>query len=118
MNEENKKPYMEWCPTMGGSTTAYTPEYLEGEEWKEIIVIKDASTGIPPPKGIGSMFGIVGLLGYEQAMAIAWWFAATHKAEKDERVAVRLQRHRFIYDIKASKTDMGVIELYTKGETL
>lgn len=116
MTEKDNKSEIVWIPTSGGTSIAYFPEYFDDGVWKKVPFTTDEPSGVPSPKGIGSLFGHVGLMGYEQAMAMAWWFAAAHKAENYQTVEVRVQKYRFTYDIKASKTDMGVIELYPKGE--
>ena len=115
MNEEDKKPKIDWCPTSSGTTTAYLPEYFAGGEWKRIPLDTDQPAGVPPPKHKGALYRHLGLMGYEEAMAVAWWFAAIYKADNYQRVGVRLQKYRFIHELKALKMDMCTIELYPRG---
>ena len=114
MNEEDKSAPIDWCPQMIGSTTAYLPEHFNDGKWKKIPFATGGINGVPSPKHMGALFQEAGLYGYEQAMALAWWHAAEHKAERHNPVAVRVQEYRFEYEIKASKTDMPVIKLYGK----
>jgi hypothetical protein len=101
------KDEIDWCPTQGGTYQAYVPEYFNGFEW--VVVPLEASTqpanGIPQPKHLGGINQMLGLYGYDQALALAHWYAACKKAESYESVQVRAQRYEVIYSLKARKVD-------------
>jgi len=91
----------EWCPTQNGSSVAYLPEYWDDTEWKTIPTTRD-KRGIPSPLFLGGVYSTVGLMGYAQAMGIAWGMAAIAESEGRE-LLVRVQAYRIVYDIKAQK---------------
>ena len=96
---------IKWCPTQGGTYTAYVPEYFDGNEWKRIPIVKTIdSIGIPAPLMNGGISETVGLYGYEQAHALAWTHAA-YLAAIGKKVEVRVQAYEVVYEIKARKIE-------------
>ena len=95
----------EWCPTQGGTYLAYIPEWLDKDIWKEIPTHEDRRNGVPQPRYNGGINSTIGLMGYEQASAIAWTWAAS-AAREGVHLKIRLQAYDVLYDIKARKTDI------------
>ena len=100
----------EWCPTQGGQYTAYYPEFKfpDESEWERIpVAIANGITkGVPFPVCMGGINKTIALYGYEQAMALAWGFAAEAASNRDElKVDVRVQAYEVHYEIKARKID-------------
>jgi len=94
----------EWCPTQGGTFTAYDPEYLDGEEWRSIPTDRNPK-GVPPPIRNGGIITTLCLFGHDQAQALAWSYAA-HAAGVGLKVEVRVQPYDVVYDIKAKKAEI------------
>ena len=107
MEHDKAKPEKD-CPTAGGSFPAYAPEWRlmrrEGAGWTdwERVPTKNLpslSDGIPAPAFTGDIGTAVGLYGYAQAWALAWWFVAM--TERDGRTLdVRLHRYTVEYSVK------------------
>lgn len=127
---QEPKPKPEWCPTMHGNMAGYTPQWkhrgpvskalnkylvaLEGgDDWTDVpytvirgavsIKLADGSyvpVGIPFPRALPGILETIGLCGREQAMALAWSFAAQAAAAGAE-IDVRAEAHELIYDLKA-----------------
>ena len=90
----------EWLPTMGGTFHAYKAEWLDGGEWKPVPV-EEGPDGVPyPDKLRGALSSVIGLLGKEQALALAWCFAA-HMVARGRTVQVRALDYEVVYDLKA-----------------
>lgn len=97
----------DYCPTQGGVFTAYVPEFFDGKEWKRIPTVY-SPFGIPEPLMNGGVMRTLMLMGYEQAQAIAWQYAAVSVASYDMRkIEVRVQAYEVLYDIKARKIDVS-----------
>jgi len=92
-----------WCPTQGGTFTAYDPEYLDGDEWREVPTVR-GTNGFPAPRRNGGITSTIGLFGHAQAQALAWGYAALAAGEGEE-VKVRVQPYEVVYDIKARKKE-------------
>jgi len=92
---------IKWCPTQGGTFTAYYPEYLCEGEWKQVPTMRK-SDGIPVPMRNGGVITAIGLFGYDQAQALAWSYAAWNASEGLD-VEVRVQSYEVVYNIKARK---------------
>ena len=103
---KDKQAAEEWCPTMSGTYTAYEPEWLDGDKWREVPVTREPygqqHYGVPQPLCCGGVNATVGLYGHEQAQALAWGFAAQAVALGKE-IKVRVQPYEVVYDIKARK---------------
>lgn len=109
MFKKNKEETIDWCPSHSGESVAYKPEYFDGVDgWKEIQLTKaENQIGIPAPKHLGELYSFIGLHGYEQAMALAWWYAANHRATGYSSIKVRVQAYKFMYSLKAHKIDLN-----------
>lgn len=100
------EPAKDWFPTMSGKCRAWQPEYFDEakNEWRDVPYREvEGNTGNPSPLAHGHLFAAIGLCGYEQAMALAWQFAALHAQRTVIVPKVRVREYDFIYDIKASK---------------
>ena len=100
MTDENKE---DWCPISGGTYRAFEPVVKDDDEWKII-----PTSSVPQDKGVPSpLFGgvvnkAIGLMSYEQAMAIAWMYAACKSAE-GIYVSVKVQAYKVVFDVKAKR---------------
>ena len=92
---------VEYCPTRGGSFTAYLPQYLHAAAWINIPICKGRENGIPYPEFERGVLEAIDLCGYAQAMALAWCWAAVEAAEGRPILQVRAQAYKVHYDIKA-----------------
>lgn len=129
-SEKPKEP--EHCPTMAGTFHGYQPQWknrtgwgetvnkrlfgLEGgEKWTDVpyvtvrgvIAIKlpdgrEVSVGVPFPRHMPGILESIGMCGHEQAMALAWAFAAYVSSVGCE-VEVRAEEYVLNYDIKAKR---------------
>ena len=98
----------EWCPTAAGTMGAYAPEYYDTdrEKWRAVPVsVLQNSYGVPWPVG-AALLAHVDLYGHEQAMALAWTYAAHEAARHGFAPKIRVQKYEFVYDIKARKTEV------------
>jgi len=94
-----------WCPTQGGTFTAYDPEWLDSEDWRQVPTKLDPS-GVPEPRRNGGVISAIGLYGYAQAQALAWGFAACAES-RGKDIEVRVQPYEVVYDIKARKSTVA-----------
>ena len=69
-------------PTIGGTVFGYRVFYLEMDgRWKEIPWRTALpKLGIPYPSGEGGILVTIGMFGYSQAKALAYWFKANAHA--------------------------------------
>lgn len=96
----------EWCPTQTGSTTAYRPQYFNEakKEWQDIPIVRIQSQhGLPYPFFTGPLMEFVDLFGYEQAMALAWQYAAVEATQARAVSKVRVMPYELKYEIKAKE---------------
>ena len=93
----------EWCPTRGGVTRGYLPEFwdMDKDRWENIPLVHGVH-GAPYPLLCGGVLREVDMLGYEQAQCIAWLYSAQSAAIGDH-IMVRVQEYELHYDIKARK---------------
>ena len=96
-----------WFPIRSGTYRAYEPRWLDGGEWRRIQTDASApgsGSGIPAPLLHGGINYEIGLFGYDQAMALAHWFAAS-AASRGECVTVRVQEFDVVFEIKARERE-------------
>ena len=93
----------EYCPTRGGSFTAYEPQWKSVGEWQVVPWCKD-EFGVPYPEATAGITETIGLMGKNQALAIAYAFAAVGDAQGGT-IEVRAKAYRVHYDIKAKAMD-------------
>ena len=94
-----------WCPARSGTYCAYEPRWLDGDKWKRIPTSASAlGMGIPAPLLHGGINYEIELFGYDQAMALAHWFAAS-AASRGEYVTVRVQEFDVVFEIKARERE-------------
>lgn len=127
MTEPEPKP--EYCPTMSGTFSGYQPQWKHkstwakvnenifglkgGDDWADVpyittrggLVVKlpngqEVIAGVPFPRELPGILESIGFCGYEQAQALAWWFAAL-VATTGGHIDVRVQEYRLHYDLKA-----------------
>lgn len=107
MSEETKEVHSE----RHGIITAFLPEYRIGDgEWMCVpwkMVGDRHPKSIPFPLACGGALQESGMCGYEQAMALAWRFAADYKAEEFGKIEVRAAAYEVRFDITAWKLDEG-----------
>lgn len=98
---------LEWCPSCRGTFTAYRAEWsLDGVKWEEVSTnTRSDTSGVPYPRFNGGICMVIGLLGFEQANAIAWGFSAQAASQGGDRIEVRVQSYEVLYDLKARKYD-------------
>jgi hypothetical protein len=99
----------EWTPTRAGSYTAFEPQFWDKNQnkWRPIPVKRPhrwEPAGVPQPLLCGGVNVELGLHGYDQAMALAHWFAADAAAE-GLHIEVRVQEYDVRYDLKARKVE-------------
>jgi hypothetical protein len=96
----------EYCPTSGGSYTAYKPEYLgDDKEWHSIPTAETTAGGSPQPLANANINQQLGLFGYEQAWALAWQFAAHAASVTFRAPRIRVAQYDVAYDIKAKRLE-------------
>ena len=102
LNDNNN---IDWCPTKGGTFTAYEAEWESApDKWSIIQSTTELSiSGAPFPRYDGGICQSIGLMGHAQANAVAWSFAAQAEAQGKE-IKVRVQPYEIVYDIKARKS--------------
>lgn len=99
-NVESSALLAEPCPTRGGSGPLYQPQFQNCDgKWLDIKT-KRSAPGIPAPLLHGGIAQEVGLYGYEQAMALAWQYAACAAASDGIAPPVRALKYRMTYEIK------------------
>ena len=104
--EESKE--VKPCPTVGGTFEGYLPEYLDPRKkdktWLPVPLTRkpDGSGALYPLSG-GGILQTIGLLGYEQAQAIAWKLAASAQSE-GVTIVTRIATYKVVFDIKAYRT--------------
>src|SRR5574341_1504161 len=115
------EPKPENCPTMSGTFSGFRPQWkhkstwglvnrktfgLEGgEDWTDgpyittrgLLVIKlpngaEIIAGVPFPSHLPGILETIDFCGYEQAQALAWWFAAM-VASIGAQVDVRVEEY-------------------------
>ncbi len=92
----------EWCPTMGGTFTAYEPQWrTPGGKWA-VVPFEETSTrpGIPYPHFPGGLMQTIGMCAHNQAMALAYSYAAFNEAAR-VKIEVRVVPYTVVYDLKA-----------------
>lgn len=94
----------EWCPTQSGTHTAYVPEYYHNDRWVAVPTEAGGKCGIPQPYFNQGVNSTLGLFGYEQAMALAYSFAA-HSQASGMPMEVRVQKYEVQYKLKARKIE-------------
>lgn len=95
---------IEYCPTQHGTFQAYEPIWrIKGGEWKTVPVRENIlRIGVPPPRTNGGITSTIGLHGYAEAMALAWWYAAISDSQ-GITIEVCVREYQVEYDIKAHK---------------
>lgn len=107
----DKKPRVDACPTRGGSHTAYEIEYrdtrLAGAEWQclQTRQTKRGEFGAPAAYSTDGANLLLGLLSYEQAMALAWHAKAVAVSQLEFFLEFRVVPHRVVYEAKAWRDD-------------
>ncbi len=100
-------------PALSGSHTAYEAEFLDVDnKWKSIPTEKRVPfEGVPSPVFYGKVNAIVGLMGFEQALAIAYWFMAACSADVTRVSApkVRIQGYDIRYSVTATRNDVMMV---------
>lgn len=95
----------EYCPTRGGSFTAYSPQWRrdDRDDWHDMPVVKPDKpevAGIPYPPGYEGVFIALDLVSYAQAEALRWAFVAVAES-RFQKIETRIQSYKVEYDIKA-----------------
>lgn len=90
----------EYCPTRGGSFTAYEPQWQHPEDGWIATPMEFIQGGVPFPLSTGGVLSTIGLCSRHQALAIVHAFGAVAEAE-GRTVAVRVWPYYVQYDIKA-----------------
>ena len=103
MSDNHERP--EYCPTQGGSFTAYEPQWMHPADGWVPIPTTLITDGVPYPAATGGIMETIGLMGKAQALAIAYAFQAVGESEGRLNIHVRAQAYRVHYDIKAKKMD-------------
>jgi hypothetical protein len=99
MSKKDKE--IKWCPTQGGNTVGYNPQYKDKyDDWRAVPTMQN-SDGIPASKFRTKAIHDLGLFTYAQAQALAWTFAAFTAAETGIDIEVRVQEYEVVYDLKA-----------------
>ena len=98
-------------PTHGGTMRGYIIEAqkAEGGEWRQVETRQTTpDKGVPGPK-LSAPLDLLNLLGYAQAMSIAWAL----RAEPDfpDGARVRVVPHKVVYDAKAWRDEGGAVEV-------
>ena len=93
------------CPAAAGTCHGWIAEYLDGAEWKEVPVYKGGPNGVPYPIHNGGLLQHIGLLGQEQAYAIAWGYAAQRMTTEFMSVKVRVVQYEIKYQIEARREE-------------
>jgi len=99
-----------WVPSHSGKVRGYQAEYRTMEKgslnwlsWKPVPIEK-SEIGIPYPGLHGNHLESLGLMGFEQAKAHAWWTLACSKSgRRFSACEVRVQEYEVEYDLKARK---------------
>ena len=89
-------------PFVNATCHGWIAEYLDGEKWKEVPVCQGGG-GIPYPIHNGGLLLHIGLLGYEQANAIAWSYAAEHMTTNFSAIKVRVVQYEIKYQIETRR---------------
>lgn len=115
----------DWCPTMNGQTFAYEAQFRGGmyvqkkRVWDDWAHIPTQPThpgqGAPFPLFNGGVLQTVGLHGREQAMALAWQYAAQAEAT-GVMVETRVVVYELHYNIKARVQEGNEIPCSTHRE--
>ena len=93
-------------PYAAGTCFGWAAEYLDGERWRAVPVYQNGPIGIPYPIYNGGLLQHIGLMGYEQANAIAWSYAAQRIADDYATVEVRVVRHEIKYQIETRREEL------------
>lgn len=112
---DNKPP----CPAISGTFIGYTVETkkLAEDEWHQVPTVKcSEKEGAPYPSANEGVLQQIGLLGYEQAMTLAWGLKARLAADGILRAAyfftkVRVMPYEIRYDIKAYRREVDSVEI-------
>ena len=91
-------------PSVNATCFGWIAEYLDGEKWKAVPVYQSGN-GIPYPIHNGGLLMHIGLLGYEQAQAVAWSYAAEHMTTNFSAMMVRVIRHEIKYQIETRREE-------------
>jgi len=99
----------EWTPARSGSYTAFEPQFWDKDKrkWRPVSLKRPhrwEPSGVPQPLLCGGINMELGLCGYDQAMALAHWFAAEAAAE-GVNIDVRVQEYDVQYDLKARRCE-------------
>ena len=89
------------CPTLSGKLSGYKSQIFLNNKWSDIPKRK-AKIGVPAPLHQGGILSEVGLSGYNQAMAIAYWCAAEYEAH-GHNVEVRVVPYQVTFSIKSKE---------------
>jgi hypothetical protein len=128
MSEKEPGSKPEYFPTMSGTFMGYKPQWKlqqpwggifkakkieEGQDWTDVSYTQvrgrisvrlpdgtETPVGVPFPRHQPGILETIFMCGYEQAMALAWTFAA-HMAANGYEVEVRAEEYELKYDIKA-----------------
>ena len=92
-------------PYAAGTCFGWAAEYLHGAKWLGVPVYQNGPIGIPYPIYNGGLLQHIGLMGYEQANAIAWSYAAQRIAADYATVEVRVVRHEIKYQIETRREE-------------
>lgn len=98
----------EYCPTRGGTYTAYEPEFLNEDGKWCAIQVQESPYGIPGSKTSAGINSVLGLFSYEQAWALAWQYAAVQAATSVMHVLIRVAQYEVRYDLKAKRLEMAL----------
>jgi len=93
----------DWCPARSGTYSAYEPQWNDNGEWRRVPFEQNVKgLGVAAPLVCGGINTELGLCGYAQAMALAWWWAAV-AASEGKNIEVRARKFRVVYDLKAQE---------------
>ena len=115
LKEKNMEDERYACPTQGGSFVGYEVQVkrINGQWGPAKIAESDSREAIPLPRMHRGILDTLFLLGYEQAMCIAWMIKAVGASEI-KRVDVRIVPFDIVYDTKAYKKEEEAIALNDK----
>lgn len=101
--------------TSSGTTCGYMPMFYNDktEMWEQIKfnIGKNNIDGVPYPNEIYSSWLMMnGLFGYEQALALAWWFIADVVSKTNKNIVVRIDKYdvEFSSEIKKNQFELFV----------
>ena len=85
-------------PCQAGTFAGYYIQVKKNNKWERLNGLRNGEMGVPPPVCHREILSLLGLLGYEQAMALAWWAkAATFKTLELRVVPYKIDYHADAY---------------------